>query len=144
LSATATSRVMKNLLPLTSYEWKVRSSCSDDSRSVNGTFSPLQTFTTNAARMSMNESVSSSLNIYPNPSSDGNFVIALNVNNSVDHATITITNLLGKVIYQQEAPINGGVLSQQVKFGEGIPTGTYMVRIIAAETVYTTQLVYQP
>lgn len=143
LSATATSYTMTNLLPNTSYEWKVRSSCSDGTRQVKGAFSEVQTFTTTAARLAINENPGTSLNIYPNPSGDGNFVIVLSLNSSIDHATITITDLVGRVIHQQQATINDGMLSQPVKLGEGIPAGTYMVRIIAAENVYTTQLVYQ-
>ena len=134
---------MTDLMPQSSYEWEVRAICKDADRKVKGALSAVQTFTTAPQRQSLNEITTSSLNIYPNPVTDGSFVIALAVNSSIEHATVTITSLLGQVIYQQEAPINNGVLSQHVNFGAGISSGTYLVRVIAAESVYAVPFVYQ-
>lgn len=144
ISRSGTSYVIENLLPLTSYEWKVRSSCSDTDRTVRGAFSAVQTFTTGAMRMAMENSTPSSVYVYPNPTSNGSFMIAFPLNSSIDHAAVEITNVVGQVIYQQEVMINGGALSNSVKLNEGTPPGTYFVRIIAAEIVYSTQIVYHP
>lgn len=143
VSATATSYQMKNLLPNTGYEWQVRSSCSDATRTVTGAFSSLQSFTTSAVRMGLDESSSPSLYVYPNPTADGSFVIDLNLSSSVSNATIVITNVVGQVIYQQQVPVNNGELIQQVKFAEGTSFGTYLIKVVASESTFTSQLIYQ-
>lgn len=89
-------------------------------------------------------SVSSSVNIYPNPS-NGVFMIAMNLQNDYSGiTTVQIMNELGQVIYQHDYTAASGNIHQEIKFDQKLQAGNYYVKVIAGSEVIVKQLVYQP
>lgn len=71
---------------------------------------------------------------YPNPSSS-EFTIALKGNSS-DRVLITVTDILGKKVYQAE-----GINNQQYKFGQNFMAGMYLVQVKQGNNVQTIKLI---
>ena len=75
------------------------------------------------------ENSASPLNIFPNPA---NSQIVVTLNNGCkcdDAATLTVTNVLGQVIYTQLLNLNSGALQQVVNLPENIVSGIYFVTV---------------
>jgi len=85
----------------------------------------------------------SRLDIYPNPS-NGQFVIELEMPDDVTGtADIQLMNTLGQSVYLDRTTIENGNLRQEVRFDNTIAAGTYFVRVIVGDKVFTGQIVYQ-
>ncbi|MBP9883163.1 MAG: T9SS type A sorting domain-containing protein [Chitinophagales bacterium] len=81
------------------------------------------------------------VNIYPNPTS-GAFVVALS-NPLNENTTITITNLLGQVVYADKLTSLGNQMSLPIALSTDLPDGIYFVNIISGEQMVTKQFVKQ-
>jgi hypothetical protein len=76
----------------------------------------------------------SSIKIYPNPAKDGFTLKLENINN----AKVEIYNMLGKEVYQNST--KKGVI--QVKPGHNLPSGMYLIKVLADNNkIYHTKLV---
>jgi hypothetical protein len=143
---TASSFVLKPLLPGTTYEWQIRANCVGNDKSINGDFSPLQYFTTLAQKIGDNESEISdipTMKLYPNPADD-NLTIDLKFENSQDRsAIIRVTNLIGQVIEQKTTFVAGNHLVEKITLPDGISDGVYTVMVIVNGNTSHQQIVVQ-
>lgn len=73
-------------------------------------------------------SVQDGLHVFPNPN-NGTFVVAGKYNLADVKARISVTDVSGKVLVEEEAPINNGSLSKTVKLPNDAPTGIYFLRV---------------
>ncbi|HEX8426987.1 family 43 glycosylhydrolase [Hymenobacter sp.] len=75
---------------------------------------------------------SSQISVYPNPTSGGQFTVALGEVASSGDVTVTLTDAVGRQVYkrtyarQRELPVE-----------TGLPAGLYMVRISSAQGIFT-------
>jgi hypothetical protein len=127
------------------YQWHIRAKCNAGSGGwLAYVLAPK--FKTLSAKLdgeSVTEQVQPDLNLYPNPNG-GQFVVALHVaDNTNSEADVQITNMLGQNIYFDRTAIVNGELFAEVKFDAGVPGGTYFVRVMVGDKVYTGQIVYQ-
>jgi len=91
----------------------------------------------------VNEEIQSGLNLYPNPNG-GQFAVELHVADNISsEADVQITNMLGQSIYLDRTAIVNGELFDEVKLDASVPGGSYLVRVIFGDKVYTGQIVYQ-
>jgi hypothetical protein len=87
--------------------------------------------------------VKATLNLYPNPNS-GQFVVELMFDDDVNsEADIQILNALGQIMYLDRTAIVNGELKQEVNLDSNIPSGSYFVRVILEEQVFTGQVLFQ-
>lgn len=98
---TTTESNFKNLsglIPNTSYEYKIRTKCSGE----NTEFSTTANFTTLPYRQENynNLTTNKQITIYPNPAS--NQITVLSPQSSVDNSSIIISDISGKIIFQNE------------------------------------------
>jgi hypothetical protein len=56
---------------------------------------------------------------------------------------IEITNLLGQSIYLNRTAAIDGVLKQEIKLDETVPSGTYLLRLLTANQEFNRQVIYQ-
>ncbi len=127
-----TSRTFTGLLSNTQYDFQIAGKCSST------------TYTSNSAIYSCNTSivrleetaVSSSVNIYPNPST-GDFRIELgNLNNN--NVNVKITNVAGQIVYTAENEIvEGNALNVHL---ENVAEGIYFVQITDGTNVFVKHL----
>jgi len=78
------------------------------------------------------------LNIYPNPTS-GMFTIAL-TNSNLDKVNISITNILGELVYVTQEENTSTVFTKQLNL-QNLTSGTYFIQIKNADKVYTSKLI---
>ena len=76
-----------------------------------------------------------SLNISPNPS-NGNF--AINFNDSFDNAAMTITNMMGSVVYSEAL---FSVSNSTQNFDLDLNSGVYLVKVADDANEFTTRVV---
>ena len=76
--------------------------------------------------------------IYPNPTS-GMFTIAL-TNSNLDKGNISITNILGELVYTAQEENTSTVFTKQLNL-QNLTSGTYFIQIKNVEKVYTSKLI---
>ncbi len=83
------------------------------------------------------------LNVYPNPS-DGIFHVSFEYN-KVDHATITISDLNGKIIHSSIIPVNKFDILQEKQFnlGNNLKNGVYFVTLNIGSSISSRKLIIQ-
>lgn len=75
------------------------------------------------------------LNVYPNPN-DGSFVLTFNGNNAM--ATLNVTDLAGKTVYNESVLAGEGFLRN---LDLDLTSGTYLLNVINENTVATKRVV---
>jgi len=80
-------------------------------------------------------------NIYPNPN-DGSFNISVNGLANEKNAEIRISNMMGQVIYQSNAAVNGGKALNTINL-QNAANGIYLLQIITADNTYTSRIAIQ-
>ena len=84
-----------------------------------------------------------SLNLYPNPNA-GIFIIDLNTGTTSEATVdIQIMNMVGQVVYLDRTKLSDGKLQKEVKLGNDIAAGTYFVRVLSGDQVFTGQITYE-
>ncbi|HYV92570.1 MAG TPA: T9SS type A sorting domain-containing protein [Chitinophagales bacterium] len=84
-----------------------------------------------------------SLKLYPNPA-NGNFIIELNAANTLETtANIQVINMLGQIVYTNQAAISNNRIVQEVKPDASVPAGNYFVRVAIGSKIYTGHIIYQ-
>ena len=142
-SASATQKTILNLVPGATYDWQLRARCAGSNDVSAFSNSTLQHFTLlNGAKMEDddNSTTSKSISIFPNPANN-NVTIELNNGcNCNDAATITITNVLGQLIYTTSINLTAGGLKQEINLPESMIDGLYFVTVRSNEYVETKRL----
>ena len=138
-SASATQKTILNLIPGATYDWQLRAKCTGSGDVSAFSNSTIQHFTLlgNAREEDANGDVTVPLNIYPNPS---NGYLTLELNNGCncnDEAAITITNVLGQLVYTVTANLNAGMLKHEIDLPASVVSGIYFITIRSNEYVET-------
>lgn len=74
------------------------------------------------------------LSLAPNPNT-GMFLLTCqfeNTNTIINEVKIEITDLLGRVVLRDVAPVNNGTMSKEMRLDASVPNGTYLVRLNTA------------
>lgn len=67
--------------------------------------------------------------ITPNPN-NGTFTLSGSINSVLQSdVQVSVLNVLGQVIYKGNAPVNSGVIREQIHLPAGTPTGTYLITV---------------
>ncbi|HYV92054.1 MAG TPA: T9SS type A sorting domain-containing protein [Chitinophagales bacterium] len=83
------------------------------------------------------------LKLYPNPT-NGVFVFQLNLGEAVTTTVdIQVSDMLGQSVYLNRTTAIDGILSEEVKLSNNLPGGTYLVRVISGDQIFTQQIIYQ-
>lgn len=117
----------------TNYYWKVRAFSTIDTSN----FSPVWSFKTEGYTGIEDEFNSTSVDIYPNPANN-TFNITIN-SYSRETYKISIVELTGKTIYEEEVESNSGEYSKEY-YLPGLQSGLYLVRINAGNRSVTKKL----
>ncbi|MEL6942903.1 MAG: T9SS type A sorting domain-containing protein, partial [Bacteroidota bacterium] len=133
-----TSIVARPLAPSTTYEWRVRSNCTDETSE----WSSLATFTTSASRgrvrgrsVEIDITTALTVDLYPNPASEN---LVLKVNRAIEH--IEIMDLAGRTM-QLDWDAD---TSETIELSIGhLASGTYFIRIQSADEVQALRFVKQ-
>jgi hypothetical protein len=131
--AARTKLHIKGLIPNTSYEWQLRSVCTEDTSGwVNG---PDFTTAASFAFSSTASAVTSSkptgnihVQIMPNPNK-GNFTIQLQLPAKAAITTLALYNNMGQKIWQQDAGNISGTVNKNISLQNQLPAGIYMIII---------------
>ncbi len=78
--------------------------------------------------------------VYPNPSVDGKFNVALTNVTADGVATVTVINTLGQVVAKQTANVTAGA-NQIAVSTSGLKTGTYSIQVRTASSIVTSNVV---
>ncbi|HYV92717.1 MAG TPA: T9SS type A sorting domain-containing protein [Chitinophagales bacterium] len=120
-------KTIKNLLPNTSYTWKVRTKCSTNPV----VFSPWSTavsFNTTLKLAQVEEKGEGTLHIFPNPTS-GN--MSIEVDNITSIRIVMIQNLVGQILIQKDFSDD---INNEVKIDVStLPAGIYLLTAITSE-----------
>ncbi|HYW96152.1 MAG TPA: fibronectin type III domain-containing protein [Bacteroidales bacterium] len=83
------------------------------------------------------------MNVYPNPS-DGIFRVSFQYN-KIDHATIRVSDMNGKLIHSSVIPVNdfGMIQEKQFNLSSKIKNGVYFVTLILGPSINTRKLIIQ-
>ena len=133
VKGTINNVLLCGLLPNTTYEWQIRSNCTEDTSAwVCG-----PNFTTAASFLSSTNSannifskvpVNIGVQILPNPS-NGNFTLQMQLPSKDALTTLALYNSLGERIWQQQAGMVNGVITKSIAMENKLPAGIYILRI---------------
>ncbi len=130
-SASSNVKQLKELMPSTTYQYKIRTDCGDSTSA----FSSVETFTTLPMRLGeMNDEFS--VKIYPNPNS-GTFTIAFQ--NLKSDGIIQISEISGKLIYEDKFSADNDFKSITLNHF----TGLALVKVITNKTIFSQGIVVQ-
>jgi len=123
----------------TTYDWQVRTNCTSD-LSMHSDWSPMQTFTTSAARME--EDITSNpdpiqFNIYPNPAKE-QVTIAFNTENAGSYI-LNLIDMTGRVVKTTVDNAGLGDNTQIIDIN-GIPKGIYIVQMRMGDVLNNVKL----
>jgi secreted PhoX family phosphatase len=85
----------------------------------------------------------SSIKLYPNPTNATASVNLELVNVEETSVQVTIKNVFGQEVFNQQIVIDGDHVVKQLNFGHNLITGTYWVTIISGTTIITEKLIVQ-
>lgn len=134
---TSNHKLIKNLLPGTTYQWGVQTIC-DNHPLIVSTYTPGQNFTTPPLRLSDEENTITALDVFPNPAS-GLITISFSLNKT-SPVLIRLTDVSGRVVREI---INGAYSpgSYQIPFNSSeVSEGIYMVQVLSNESNSTVKL----
>lgn len=133
---------VKNLMPSTQYEWKVQSKCIGTTRSVGGKLTALQYFTTLSLKVDGSISMAeiTDIYVYPNPLSQ-QFTFEFEANGTGTFS-VTIENILGRIIYNAQPEQYSGAVKKQIELGV-VAEGMYILHLNIDGKIYTQRLVVQ-
>jgi hypothetical protein len=142
--AATTNLRIHGLMPNTTYQWQVRSLCTEDTSAyVKG---PDFTTAASFAFSSTTSAITSSklpgnihVQIMPNPNK-GNFSIQLQLPAEVAITTLALYNNMGEKVWQQEAGKISGAVYKNISLQNQLPAGTYMM-VVQRSDVRLTQKV---
>ncbi|MFN0276171.1 MAG: PKD domain-containing protein [Chitinophagales bacterium] len=114
------------LIANSTYQWKVRSECSEGWKNYTNTY----TFVTLPLKEGEvpGDETAINLSIYPNPASDA---ITIAVEGYAGNATLRITDLTGRIILSKEINLQPGITDLQLNISN-IPAGAYILEIRCA------------
>ena len=88
------------------------------------------------------EQIALALSVFPNPFG-GTFIIYLRMNDEANaEATIEVLNLLGQKVHSHQVQVVKGMLQKEIQLKDAA-TGTYLVKAIINDHLFTTQLYLQ-
>ncbi len=122
------SKIMNNLSPNTTYEYRLRNRCGNAPNVTDWT--PLASFTTPAMRIESeleNQSVSK-FSVYPNPTSSI-VNISGSFNEKVNEAEVRIMNELGAVVYSEKIPLEFGTFDTPFNLPTTLSNGLYFINV---------------
>ena len=131
-SAPTNVKTIKSLLPATTYEYKIRTSCSPGDYSE---FSEINNFTTLAVR-AVDDLLESVYQVYPNPAIN-ELVITGNFSGQTQ---IQIVDLTGKCVQQMICTSNS---NDQLLDVSSLPSGMYYITIKNTNSIQTIQFIHQ-
>lgn len=83
-----------------------------------------------------------SMALYPNPATKGQLTIAFNLNQGEQNVSISIYDLSGRMIYQQQNKANAGMNQQHINTANWV-NGTYIVKMsVAGQTMSQKAIIY--
>ncbi len=133
LSAENNFKNLSGLIPNTTYEFKVRAKCSGE----NTGFSEINNFTTLPLKQEdINSEIPIAIGIYPNPAS--NQITVRNLQSSVGDALIIITDLSGKMIFQNELTSPETIIDVS-QYANGI----YFVKLMVDENTVAKKIIIE-
>jgi hypothetical protein len=144
VAPSAVNAVLKNLVPNTEYEWKIRTLCTDDSsKNVTGpNFTTAAAFvsagTTTVSDAKINYGVSAA--VMPNPNT-GNFTIHMQLPKEKAVTTLELFNSLGVKIWQEDLGTVSGAVSKHVYLENKLAGGVYMLTVQRSDGHYSTKIV---
>jgi hypothetical protein len=72
--------------------------------------------------------ISISMSLYPNPSANGQFTVAYDIQKSVSRLSLDILDLSGRVVYHQQLSPSAGFSTQSISVPQ-LSSGLYLVRV---------------
>ena len=136
-STANTQYTINNLSPNTSYQYRIRTTCSTGTTlTPMSTFSTVGTTSTNALREWQSIDYDG---VYPNPTS-GDITIVRS-STTPNHYQVYLTDITGRLLNQSNVSLEGGVTHWNYSLSS-YPQGIYMMRVVDQEgqvTVYKIQ-----
>ena len=124
------SLTINNLLPNTTYEYRIRNRCGAAPNVTD--WSTLASFTTPAQRLEEQEqsNVKTNLVLYPNPTSS-QFKILGSFDEKSLNAELFISNVLGEIVYQETLLLETGIFEKSIELNPQIINGIYFISVIS-------------
>jgi len=83
------------------------------------------------------------VSLYPNPNT-GNFQLTFNLNETInDVATISVSNVLGQIIYTDKIPVVNGKLQHEIALDKKSEDGFYSLNIVMKDRSMKKQFIVQ-
>jgi hypothetical protein len=81
--------------------------------------------------------------LYPNPTK-GQFIIELHLSDNINaNAKIELINMLGQTVSSENTGISNGTLQKAVTISSSLTSGIYIVKVVVANKIYASKLVYE-
>ena len=124
------SVTINNLLPNTTYEYRIRNRCGAAPNVTD--WSTLASFTTPAQRLEeqVESNVYTNLVLYPNPTSS-QFKISGFFDKKAINAELFISNVLGEIVYQETILLETGIFEKSIELNPQIINGIYFLSVIS-------------
>jgi hypothetical protein len=135
-SAAVRKRIM-NLLPNTTYEWRLNSICP---QSATSAYTAIHTFKTSVLKMEVNEPAVIDLQLFPNPASD--HVTVQFDQTEESPVQITLRNLWGEIIYNKNFMTNDQTDRLELNTTD-FPKGIYFITVSAKGKSKTEKLILE-
>ena len=126
-NAVTTVKTLNDLIPNTNYQYKIKTVCGAET----GPFSSLFNFTTLPLKAG---EFNSEIVIYPNPSNDE--ITVLSPQSSVGNTSIIITDISGKIIYQNELIVEVTIIDVS-----DYAAGIYFMKLMVDENIITKKII---
>lgn len=124
-------KVLTGLLPATTYEWRIQTTCIIGTPAVYSAFSAIQTFTTSVMRKggedvaSQNLQAVDALRVYPHPS-ENELHVMFKSNDATAH--LKIVSSTGQIIFDNRVNAEDGNYTEQVDISK-LKKGLYMLLV---------------
>ncbi|MFI5134857.1 MAG: T9SS type A sorting domain-containing protein, partial [Chitinophagales bacterium] len=69
----------------------------------------------------------------------------LNMSDMDDDETtiIQLINLVGQIVHTEKTPLIDGILKKEIAIDPSLPEGTYLLRVIVNDQMFSKQIIYQ-